>query len=99
MRKVTLSDHTLSDATACALFYERQEQGADDYFATHLEAALDSLALIHGIHPRKGKLFWMLLPKFPHAIFYREYPDTTEVVAIIDQRRDPRWIRRQLRTR
>jgi hypothetical protein len=41
----------------------------------------------------------MIGTHFPFGIYYREHGDETLVVAILDLRRDPRWIRKQLRQR
>lgn len=34
--------------------------------------------------------------RFPFAIYYAVSNDTVYVVAILDERRDPEWIRRRL---
>ncbi len=34
--------------------------------------------------------------RFPFGIYYREHGDKTQVVAILDLRRDPSWIRTEL---
>ena len=99
MRTVTVLEPAKADAAECSSFYERQEPGAGDYFVAHLDAAIVELAAFPGIHAKRFGLYRMLLTRFHHAIYYREKAHDTVVVAIIDQRRDPKWIRRQLRTR
>jgi len=41
----------------------------------------------------------MIASTFPYGIYYREKPNETEVIAILDLRRNPSWLRRQLRKR
>lgn len=38
----------------------------------------------------------MLASRFPFGIYYREAPDRTEVLAVLDLRRDPNWLRKEL---
>ena len=99
MRKVIVRDTAYSDISEIWEFYERQEFGAGDYFSANAGTVVDSLEVFHGIHPNRNGLFRALIPKFHHAVFYREHADHTEVIAVLDLRRDPKWIRRQLRTR
>ena len=41
----------------------------------------------------------MIAGRFPFGIYYRDTEAATEVIAILDLRRDPFWIRRELRKR
>jgi hypothetical protein len=41
----------------------------------------------------------MIGTHFPFGIYYRERGGETLVVAILDLRRNPKWIRKQLRQR
>jgi len=41
----------------------------------------------------------MLASRFPFGIYYREHSDETQVFAVLDLRRNPNWIRRELRKR
>ena len=38
----------------------------------------------------------MLASRFPFGIDYRERGDDTQVFAVLDLRRDPNWIRKEL---
>jgi hypothetical protein len=38
----------------------------------------------------------MLMHRFPFGIYYRDLKTETQVFAILDLRRDPNWIRREL---
>ena len=59
--------------------------------------AVRSLSTQHGLHPRKGQFFRALVPKFHTAIYYTLETDFVLVRRILDLRRDPKWLRRQLR--
>jgi len=58
---------------------------------------------------KSGKLFYeakkvfglyrMLAKRFSYAIYYQIKNDTVHVVAILPIRRDPKWIKNQLRGR
>ena len=96
---IVVAEPAEKDLSAGMDFYERQEEGAGIYFANHVKEAIRSLAIYHGIHMKRYEVFCLLIPKFPHAVFYREHQDLTEVIAIVDLRRDPKSIARQLRHR
>jgi hypothetical protein len=59
-------------------------------------ADIASLALYHGLHSRHCGLYRMLAHRFPFGIYYRETETETQVVAVLDLRRDPNWIRKEL---
>jgi hypothetical protein len=80
-------------------FYDRQEEGIGDYFFDSLIADLNSLHLYGGIHVRKFGYHRMLSRTFPFAIYYDVEGDVAKVVAVLDMRRDPAWIRRKLQQR
>ena len=41
----------------------------------------------------------MLAHRFPFGIYYRETATETQVFAVLDLRRDPNWIRKELTDR
>ena len=57
---------------------------------------MESLRLYAGIHRKIFGYFRMLSQRFPYAVYYRFDGDEIEVWRILDCRRDPRWIRKQL---
>jgi hypothetical protein len=59
-------------------------------------ADIQSLAIYHGIHSRCFGLYRMLAHRLPFGIYYRETQTETQVVAVLDLRRDPNWIRKEL---
>lgn len=99
MRKIVVAEPAENDLTEGVGFYDRQDGEAGSYFAVTVRGAIRSLAVHHGIHMKRHGVFCLLVPRFPHGIFYRDHHDMTEVIAIVDMRRDPKWIKRQLRTR
>jgi hypothetical protein len=58
---------------------------------------IDSVALYGGIHRQISGYFVMLAKRFPYAIYYRMQGDNAIVWRVLDCRRDPRWIRTQLK--
>ena len=78
-------------------FYEQQNPGLGNYFGDSLFSDIDSVALYGGIHRQISGYFVMLAKRFPYAIYYRMQGDNAIVWRVLDCRRDPRWIRTQLK--
>lgn len=96
MRRVVVLAEALDDLEKVRQFYDDQEVGAGDYCVAALMADIASLALFHGIHRQQHGCFRMLATRFPFGIYYLEAQDETRVVAVLDLRRDPSWIRWQV---
>ena len=60
---------------------------------------LDSLILFAGVHPVYFGFHRMLSKRFPFGICYEVEDEVVYVYAILDLRRDPLWLRKQLRKR
>ena len=81
-------------------FYEDQQAGLGAYFLDNLYGDIESLHLYAGIHRKLWKKYHRLLSRrFPYAIFYSVTGDEIAVHAVLDCRRDPAWIRTQLKRR
>ena len=80
-------------------FYERQAEGVGAYFLETLVSDIESLRLFGGIHRRLFGYHRLLSKRFPFAIYYEVDGDLVSVWRVLDCRRDPTWIRRQLRAR
>ena len=80
-------------------FYESRESGVGDYFVESILSDLDSLVLYAGIHRLHFGFHRMLSKRFPFGIYYEVEHETAYVYAILDMRRDPVWIRRELKKR
>ena len=78
-------------------FYEHQGEVLGDYFAESLAADIDSLRLFAGIHATVHGYQRLLSAKFPYAIYYEIVAEQIRVRAVLDCRRDPKWIRSRLR--
>jgi hypothetical protein len=97
MIPVGISDEALEDLTDGHWFYEAQEAGLGDYFSSHLRAEIEGLKITGGIHRKAYRNLHRLISKtFPWAIFYIHSETSVTVVAVIDCRRNPKWIREHL---
>ncbi|HTR42612.1 MAG TPA: type II toxin-antitoxin system RelE/ParE family toxin [Pseudomonadales bacterium] len=99
MRNVVVLVEAAEDIEQASDFYDAQEAGIGNYCADSLLADIESLALYHGIHSRHFGFYRMLAERFPFGIYYRETKNETQVVAVLDLRRDPNWIRSELSRR
>jgi hypothetical protein len=96
MRSVVVLAEAAEDIEKARDFYDEQQPGVGDYCADSLIADIESLALYHGIHSRQFGFYRLLANRFPFGIYYRETKQETQVVAVLDLRRDPNWIRKEL---
>jgi plasmid stabilization system protein ParE len=96
MRRVVVLAEAADDLEAARRFYDDGEAGVGEYCVASLLADIQSLALYHGIHRREHGCLRMLASRFPFGIYYLEAEDETRVVAVLDLRRDPSWIRSQV---
>jgi len=92
VRAVIVLDEAADDLEAGRAFYDSREQDVGDYFLDCLLADLESLRLYAGIHRIQFGFHRMLARRFPFAIYY-------DVAAILDMRRNPAWIRKELSER
>ena len=95
-----MSVHISSDAEADIAegywFYETQATGLGDYFRDCMLANIDSLLFYGGIHEVVHGYHRMLAKTFPFSIYYKMRDEDVIVVAVLDARRDPLWIRNRL---
>jgi hypothetical protein len=94
---VVILEEATADLEAGRQFYESREEGVGDYFVQSLLSDLDSLVLYGGIHRRHFGFYRMLSKRFPFGIYYDIEGDTACVYAILDMRRDPLWLREELK--
>ena len=95
--RVKILPSALNDLADGRSFYQKQNPGVGDYFLDSLFSDIDSLALYGGIHRRASDYFVLLAKRFPYAIYYKMEADVAIVWRVLDCRRDPRWIRTQLK--
>jgi plasmid stabilization system protein ParE len=96
MRRVVVLAEAAEDIKQARDFYDAQQPGIGDYCADSLVADIESLAFYRGIHARQFGLYRMLAHRFPFGIYYRETDAETQVIAVLDLRRDPSWLRKEL---
>ncbi len=77
-------------------FYERQQSGLGANFLESLFGDIDTLAHHAGIHRRIHGAHRLLSTRFPYAIYYNVEDNTAKVKAVLDCRRDPQHIQREL---
>ncbi len=79
-------------------FYENQEAGIGRYFLESLSAQIETLPRFAGIHRKVGGYHKMLVSRFPYSIYYSIENESILVRAVVDGRRDPRWIAKKLKS-
>lgn len=81
-------------------FYEHQSPGLGDYFLDSLMADIESLRVHAGVHAVFfGGYHRLLAKRFPYSLYYRIEGDAVLIYAILDNRRNPKWIRERLTSR
>jgi hypothetical protein len=78
-------------------YYERKEIGLGNYFKNTLLAEIEGLSVTAGIHRMVRGHHRMISRVFPYAIYYKFSNETADVRAVIDCRRNPDWIYKQLK--
>src|ERR1044072_8708605 len=96
---VVILEDAAEDLESGAQVYESRATGVGDYFLDSILSDLDSLVLFAGVHPIYFGFHRMLSKRFPFGIYYEVEGDVAYVYAILDLRRDPLWVRKQLRQR
>ena len=81
------------------LILEQKGDRLGDYFWDSLLADIASLVIYAGIHNRESGYYRMLAKRFPYAIYYEIKQDIAYVVAVLPMRRDPVWIKSNLKER
>ena len=99
MRRVIILDEAARDIERARDFYDSIDRDLGDYFGDSILSDLENLALFHGIHSRHFGFHRMLARTFPFGFYYEETARETYVVAILDLRQEPLWIREELSIR
>ena len=87
------------DLEVARAFYNEREPGVGEYCVDSLLTDIESLSLFHGVHRLQFGCHRMLGTRFPFGIYYLDTDEATAVVAVLDLRRRPSWIRRQISKR
>lgn len=97
MIHVGISEDALCDLNEGFWFYEAQEVGLGEYFASCLRSDIEGLKVTGGIHRIVCQDYHRVLSRvFPYAIYYTFSGNRVTVWAAVDCRRDPEWIRSHL---
>ena len=78
------------------LFYDSQEKGIGNYFWDSLISDIESLIIYAGVHSKEYGYYRMTSKRFPYSIYYNIESDTTYVVAVLPERKNPAWIAKKL---
>ena len=98
-KKVLVLAEAASDIERGIDFYDAIEDGVGLYFRDSIIADIRWLSVYYGEHRIHLGYFRALSSRFPYAIYYRDKEGTRQVVAALDLRRSPEWIRDQLSAR
>jgi hypothetical protein len=99
MREIVVLEEAAEDIERGREFYNRQDIGVGDYFEDTILSDIESLRLFHGIHSKHFGFHRILSKRFPFGIYYREASESTQVFAVLDLRRNPIRIRKELKGR
>ena len=94
--RVQILQEARDDLAAGRDFYDARRPGVGDYFAMALATDIAAIGLTPGIHPIVSGFHRALSRRFPAGIFYLIEDASVRVYAVLDLRRDPAWILRQL---
>lgn len=95
-RNVVVLAEAANDIERGIDFYNAIEDGVGLYFRDSIIADLRRLGLYFGEHRIHLGYFRVLSARFPYAIYYRDKESVRQVVAVLDLRRSPKWIRETL---
>ena len=93
---IEISSDALIDLEEGFDFYQRQSQGLGTYFISCLTSDIEALNYFGGIHQVVNGYHRALSKRFPFSIYYDIKSETLTVVAVLDARQDPLWIRQRL---
>jgi hypothetical protein len=94
--QVTLLAKAKEDLIVEARFYEGKQLGLGDYFLSTLYVDIGSLSFYAGIHMKQFGFYRLLASKFSCAIYYDIIDNVAVISAVLDTRRDPKWIKEKL---
>ncbi|MFM7843946.1 MAG: type II toxin-antitoxin system RelE/ParE family toxin [Planctomycetota bacterium] len=93
---VLISDDAEFDLVEGRSFYDQHGPEIGDLFCNSMLADVQSLSVVGGIHAQRFGYYCMAAKRFPYGIYYAIDETTVSIVAILDERRDPKWIQRRL---
>jgi len=98
--KVITTQFALNDLQLGRAFYNRQSKELCDYFFDNLITDIESLSFYAGIHIKENGFYKMLSKRFPYSLYYHFISDDiVEIVAVLDQRKNPIFNYEELNSR
>jgi plasmid stabilization system protein ParE len=95
--ELVLTPELLDDVGESARWYDGQENGLGDKFVQHINACLDSIAMMPTMHEKVRKNYRRaLVRRFPYAIYYAIAESSVIVYAAIHTARHPNTWRERL---
>lgn len=95
--KIRILRSAIEDLIAGRIFYEKQGEGIGRYFESCMIAEIDSLVLQAGHHRIVEGYHRIITRRFPYAVYYRMSENTVVVYRVLDCRRNPKWIKDELK--
>jgi hypothetical protein len=92
-KKVLVFAEAASDLERGIDFYDTIEDGVWTYFRDSIITDIRRLGVYFGDHRIHMAYFRALSSRFPYAIYHQDVEGTRQVVAVLDLRRSPEWIR------
>ncbi len=99
IRTVVTLEEAAKDLDAGKAFYDGIEKGIGLYFFDSLLSDIESLRILSGIHSKRFGFYRLLSKRFPFAVYYDIHGSFARVAAVLDMRRDPAWVREELKKR
>ncbi len=96
LRHIQILSEAEADLEDGRCFYESQEQGVGGYFWGSLLSDIESLIIHAGVHSKVYGYYRMPSKRFPYSIYYDLNDNTTYVIAVLPERKNPKWIRTKL---
>ena len=86
---VEVLDESRFDIADGVAFYDRQSDGAGDYFYQRIFDDIESLSETAGIHETHFRYYRKIATRHPFLSYYRITKSGVEVVAVLDGRSRP----------
>ena len=97
MIRIHITSDALEDLNEGFLFYDAQEAGLGEYFSDSLKSDIENLKVTGGVHRLAYRDYRRALSRiFPYAIYYTMEEEVVTIWAVIDCRRNPKWISEHL---
>lgn len=96
INQIRILSEAESDLEDGRSFYEKQERGIGGYFWDSLISDIESLLIYSGVHSKEYGYHRMTSKRFPYSIYYYVEVETTYVVAVLPQRKNPSCLIKRL---